>query len=97
MSNFEKIKDINENVSMEEFGRFIIINDRKSRLTNMVAIRKFANIGFDYKKHLLELKNLDDEYRAYARIGNCDAQELYKKRLAVVKKLEELEQVLRSI
>lgn len=97
MNDFENFNDINENVSMEEFGRFIIINDRKSKLTNMFAIKRMINGGYDYKTNLLELKNLDDDYRNYARKGNCDIQILSEKRLAVVKKLEEIENVLRTI
>lgn len=97
MENFKKIEDINGNVSMEELGKFIIINDRKSKLTSMVSLNKFANSDFDYKTNLLELTTLDKDYRDYVRAGNCDSEIVYKKRLAVVKKLEELEEILKTI
>lgn len=93
MENFKKIEDINGNVSMEELGKFIIINDRKSKL----SLNKFANSDFDYKTNLLELTTLDKDYRDYVRAGNCDSEIVYKKRLAVVKKLEELEEILKTI
>lgn len=96
MTDFESY-DINENVSMEEFGRFTAINDRKAKLTNMVSIKRMANAGFDYKTNLLELKNLDDDYRAYVRLGNCNNKIIYEKRLAVVRKIEDLERVLATI
>ncbi|MGL5069421.1 MAG: hypothetical protein ACRC6T_16705 [Sarcina sp.] len=92
-----KYKDINENVSMEEFGRFVAINDKKSKVTNMLALRKMSLAGFDYKSNLLELKSLDDEYKNYARQGDCNADKLLEKRIAVVKKIEELEKVVRSL
>lgn len=97
MENFKKIEDMNSNVSMEELGKFIIINDRKSKLTSMVSLNKFANSDFDYKTNLLELTTLDNNYRDYVRAGNCNGELVYKKRLAVVKKLEELEEILKTI
>ncbi|MGL4656022.1 MAG: hypothetical protein ACRCWM_09065 [Sarcina sp.] len=97
MMEFNEYEDINKNVSMEEFGRFVAINDKKARVTNMIAIRKMSLGGFDYKAHLLELKSLDDAYKNYAREGSCDADLLFQKRLAVVKKIEELESILRTL
>ncbi|MGL4741039.1 MAG: hypothetical protein ACRC41_09560 [Sarcina sp.] len=97
MSNFEEYVDINENVSLEEFGRFVAINDKKSKVTNMIALRKMKNAGIDHKTHLLELKKLDDDYRNYVRSGNCDEQILYEKRLAVINKINELEKLLYTL
>lgn len=97
MEEFKKIKDINHNVSMEELGKFIIINDRKAKLTSMLSLKKFSTSDFDYKTNLLELISLDNNYRDYVRAGNCNSDILYKKRLAVVKKLEELEEILKTI
>lgn len=97
MEDFKNVKDLNYNVSMEELGRFIVLNDRKSKVTSMFSLKKFAESGFDYKKNLLELITLEKDYKDYARTGNCDSDLLYKKRLAVVKKLEELEEILKTI
>ncbi|WP_297520792.1 hypothetical protein [uncultured Clostridium sp.] len=95
--NLNDYEDINKNVSMEEFGRFVAINDKKSKVTNMLALRKMSMAGFDYKSNLLELKSFDDEYKRYARKGNCDQILLCEKRVAVVRKIEEIEKVLRSL
>ncbi|WP_297438870.1 hypothetical protein [uncultured Clostridium sp.] len=97
MMNYEGYVDINDKVSMEEFGRFTAINDKKSKITNMVAIRKMSLSNYDYKTNLLELKSLDDEYRGYARAGDCDSDVLFQKRLAVVNKINEIEAVLRTL
>lgn len=97
MIEFTEYKDINEKVSMEEFGRFVAINDKKAKVTNMLALRKMSLSNYDYKSNLLELKSLDDEYKSYARAGNCDEQILCEKRVAVVRKIEEIEAVLRTI
>ena len=97
MMEFDDYEDINKNVSMEEFGRFVAINDKKARVTNMVALRKMSLGGFDYKTNLLALKSLDDDYKSYARAGNCDPEILYQKRLAVVNKIIELENILRTL
>lgn len=94
---FNEYEDINKNVSMEEFGRFVAINDKKARVTNMIALRKMSLGGYDYKSNLLELKSLDDDYKSYARTGNCDPELLFQKRLAVVNKITELENVLRTL
>ncbi|MGL4449766.1 MAG: hypothetical protein ACRCTZ_01075 [Sarcina sp.] len=97
MIEFNEYEDINKNVSMEEFGRFVAINDKKARVTNMIALRKMSLGGYDYKSNLLELKSLDDDYKSYARAGNCDPELLFKKRLAVVNKITELEKILRTL
>ena len=87
MMEFDDYEDINKNVSMEEFGRFVAINDKKAKVTNMIALRKMSLSGFDYKTNLLELKSLDEDYKSYARAGNCDPDLLYLY-FAYLKKLQ---------
>lgn len=90
-------ENINIKVSLEEIGRFTAIDDKKSKVTGMLALRRMKNAGIDPVPHLEELRKLDNDYRSYVRAGNSDNNIIYQKRLAVVNKIIELEKILKTI
>lgn len=90
-------ENININVSLEEIGRFTALDDKKSKVTGMLALRRMKNAGLDASAHLEELRKLDSDYRTYVRAGNCDNTIVYQKRLAVVNKITELEEILKTL
>lgn len=90
-------EDINRNVSLEEMGRFTVIDDKIAKVTGMLAARKMANAGLDVRKIFFELKEIDNDYKTYVRAGNCDNKIVYEKRLAVVNKITEIENLLKTL